>query len=154
MRAFQEGIERMLMIRPRKNVIWKTTATSYITVPLSYVPPILQRLIIDPRLKDNQGNLKIGPIPKGTPINLLANTDLEADETKLLKLGVGISRALIEIRLRKLNDAQATERMREVIPLLMNVNKCPDFIEDKGHEFGTKLPMADKRALIELLKTF
>ena len=44
--------------------------------------------------------------------------------------------------------------MREVIPLLMAVNKCPDFIEDKGHPFGTKLPIADKRALIELLKTF
>jgi hypothetical protein len=154
MRAFNEGIERMLLIRPRKNIIWRTTAPSYITVPLSYVPPILQRLIIDPRLKDAHGNLRIGPIPKGTPVNLLANTDLEADEAKLLRLGIGISRALIAIRLGNLNDAQATERMREVIPLLMDVNKCPDFIEDKGHLFGTKLPMADKRALIELLKTF
>jgi hypothetical protein len=41
-----------------------------------------------------------------------------------------------------------------VVPDLMRLNKCPDFIEDKGHEFGRTLPMADKRALIELLKTF
>jgi hypothetical protein len=27
-------------------------------------------------------------------------------------------------------------------------------VEDKGHEFGAKLPVDDKRALIELLKTF
>jgi hypothetical protein len=154
MRAFQEGIERMLLIQPRQNIIWRTTAPSFISVPMSYIPPILQKLIIDPRLKDADGNLRIGPIPQGTPINLLANTDLEADEGKLLRLGVGISRALIEIRLRNLKGEQATERMREVIPLLMAVNKCPDFIEDKGHLFGTKLPLADKRALIELLKTF
>ena len=37
---------------------------------------------------------------------------------------------------------------------LIAANKCPDFIEDKGHEFGKSLSMADKRALIELLKTF
>ena len=30
---------------------------------------------------------------------------------------------------------------------------CPDLIEDRGHEFGTRLPDADKRALIEFLKT-
>ena len=34
------------------------------------------------------------------------------------------------------------------------MNKCPDFIEDKGHMFGTNLPVEDKKALIELLKTF
>jgi hypothetical protein len=33
-------------------------------------------------------------------------------------------------------------------------NKCPDFVEDKGHYFGTDLPDSDKRALIEYLKTF
>jgi hypothetical protein len=32
--------------------------------------------------------------------------------------------------------------------------KCPDFMEDEGHYFGTDLPDADKRALLEYLKTF
>ncbi len=41
-----------------------------------------------------------------------------------------------------------------VVPKLLALNKCPDFIEDKGHEFGKTLPLSDKRALIELLKTF
>ena len=36
---------------------------------------------------------------------------------------------------------------------LYELNSCPDFIEDKGHYFGTDLPDADKRALIEYLKT-
>ena len=31
---------------------------------------------------------------------------------------------------------------------------APDFIEDRGHTFGDKLPDADKHALIEFMKTF
>jgi hypothetical protein len=42
----------------------------------------------------------------------------------------------------------------ELVPRFLAVNKCPDFYEDKGHEFGRELPLQDKRALIELLKTF
>ena len=34
------------------------------------------------------------------------------------------------------------------------MSKCPDFVVNRGHLFGTKLPDADKRALIEFLKTF
>jgi hypothetical protein len=42
----------------------------------------------------------------------------------------------------------------ELVPKFLTLNKCPDFYEDKGHEFGKSLPIDDKRALIELLKTF
>jgi len=41
-----------------------------------------------------------------------------------------------------------------VVPDFYALSTCPDFIEDKGHYFGTDLPDLDKRALIELLKTF
>jgi hypothetical protein len=40
-----------------------------------------------------------------------------------------------------------------LVPDLYALNACPDFIEDRGHEFGTDLPDADKRALVEYLKT-
>jgi len=33
------------------------------------------------------------------------------------------------------------------------VSKCPDFVTDRGHTYGSTLPDADKRALIEYLKT-
>jgi hypothetical protein len=39
------------------------------------------------------------------------------------------------------------------VPDLLAHSKCPDFIEDEGHEFGTDLPDEDKEALIEYLKT-
>ena len=47
----------------------------------------------------------------------------------------------------------ATQRLMTLVPDLYELNSCPDFIEDKGHYFGTDLPDADKRALIEYLKT-
>jgi hypothetical protein len=58
-------------------------------------------------------------------------------------------------RMDGLNDEQVAQLMsKELVPRFLAINKCPDFYEDKGHEFGRNLPMADKRALIELLKTF
>ena len=55
------------------------------------------------------------------------------------------------------------------MPDLLKLSKCPDYVVNKGHYFGTEylnrdpyppnvrepgLSDADKRALIELLKTF
>ena len=37
---------------------------------------------------------------------------------------------------------------------MLDNNKAPDFILDKGHIFGSTMPDADKWALIEYLKTF
>ncbi len=154
MRAFQDGIERMLLVKPRANKVWRTTRTSYINIPMAYVPDLLQKMIVDPHLLDGKGNLRIGPIPAGTPINLLANTNLDAPLADFTELMLHLVPALVDIRMKNMNDQQAKERFQRVVPYLIKVNKCPDFIEDKGHLFGTNLPLADRKALIELLKTF
>jgi len=60
---------------------------------------------------------------------------------------------LKRIEAEGLNDAQATALLRELVPDLLKVSKCPDFVVDRGHEFGSKRSDADKRALIEYLKT-
>jgi hypothetical protein len=39
------------------------------------------------------------------------------------------------------------------VPDLLKVSKCPDFILNRGHTFGSELADEDKRALIEFLKT-
>jgi hypothetical protein len=48
-----------------------------------------------------------------------------------------------------------------LVPDLLKVSKCPDFVVNKGHYFGTALSKEgpalrdeDKRALIEFLKSF
>jgi hypothetical protein len=37
---------------------------------------------------------------------------------------------------------------------LLEVNTCPDFIEDRGHTYGSNLSDEDKNALIAYLKYF
>ena len=58
-------------------------------------------------------------------------------------------------------DAEANKVFSNLVPKLMRLSKCPDYIINRGHYFGTSyfkeepaLSDADKRALIEYLKTF
>ena len=38
--------------------------------------------------------------------------------------------------------------------LFLLVDNAPDFVQDRGHTYGSQLPEADKRALIEYMKLF
>jgi len=159
MTAFQDGIEKMLWIRPRGTLIWTTTQKSWIYVPRSYLPKLLSDYIDDhhPALVDKSiDSVKLGPIPQGTPINLIANTNLDAglgNAIKRTKLLFEILDVLDEAKGK--SDEEVAKLMSErLVPRFLAINKCPDFYEDKGHEFGRSLPIEDKRALIELLKTF
>jgi hypothetical protein len=102
-------------------------------------------------LADSDGYVKLGPIPKGTPINLIGNLEPNFGETAAL--ASKLLKTLANIKLRNLDSAQATAELAKAVPELLAANKCPDFIEDEGHYFGTDLPDEDKRALIEFLKT-
>jgi sulfur relay (sulfurtransferase) complex TusBCD TusD component (DsrE family) len=53
--------------------------------------------------------------------------------------------------LRTKNHGQGHRRLMEK---LVEVNMCPDFIEDRGHTYGRELSDEDKRALIEYMKHF
>ena len=103
------------------------------------------------------GEVRIGPIPKGTPVNLLANTNPDADPKEVKKTLDLILKTLAEIDSRHLSEKEASDLMKEkVAPALMNISKCPDFVMDEGHYFKWFESMSeeDKNALIELLKTF
>jgi hypothetical protein len=102
-------------------------------------------------LADSEGYVKIGPIPKGMPANLIANLEPDFQHAGLF---FKVAEKLIKINARKLSPEEAAAELRKLVPELIAANKCPDFIEDKGHYFGTDLADNDKRALIEYLKTF
>lgn len=74
-------------------------------------------------------------VPAGTPTVLVANLDWNA----LIK--------------EKLTGKFLGKSFEEMIPILLEHNLIPDFIEDRGHLYATGLPDADKQALIEYLKT-
>jgi len=161
MRAFADGMEKLLWPERRLDMasIYRTTQTSWLFVDKSYLPPLLFKAL---RLKGlgmpgNDNALRIGPIPKGTPVDLIANIDLEptlnplklADFAETL---VKVNAALDEIKDKNLDDAAAARRLKELGPVLLKLSKCPDLVTDHGHLFGTGLPDADKRALIAFLK--
>jgi len=164
MKAFQEGIEKMLWMdpeHPRGDMVWRTTEKSTINIPMAYLPDQLAKIVrrhhkdaINPELD----SLELGPIPEGTPINLLSNTNLDpglGNAWKRVKLAAEVIGVLKRIKKENLDDAQAKALMAEkLVPKFLELNKCPDFYEDKGHEFGKDLSRDDKLALIELLKTF
>jgi len=103
------------------------------------------------------GDLKIGPFPKGTPIDLLLNTNPDADPAKVKKVLHHTISKLGEIESKHLTEADALKVMEEQIaPALMEISKCPDFVMDGGHYYPWFDTMTDddKNALIELLKTF
>jgi hypothetical protein len=66
---------------------------------------------------------------------------------------VKIAKALAKIHGLSLSPEASTAELIKLVPELLASNKCPDFIEDKGHYFGDTLPDEDKLALIEFLKT-
>jgi hypothetical protein len=186
MAAFEDGIQKMLWPEKREkdpklggtipgpSLIDRTTASSYLRVPSGYVPEFLkkQRFLAE-RLTPailGEGGIEIGPIPKGTPVNLLTNINLRPDnqtvgqrlahDKKLLGLLVKIKQDLKALPVNA-TDEQATAVFKNLVGPMLELSKCPDFVVNRGHYFGTDLfkeepglSDADKRALIEFLKTF
>lgn len=153
MKAYEDATTKLLWPerRPGFDSIARTTVESFIEIPAPYLPSGLQSLA-------QNGFLRIGPVPAGTPVDLLANADLDLSSpekaVERVRLVEKISKDLAKIRPNHLDSQQATSVLRGLVPDLMKVSKSPDFVIDRGHYFGTQLPDADKRALIEYMKTF
>jgi mono/diheme cytochrome c family protein len=108
-------------------------------------------------LNGRVGDFHIGPIPKGTPVNLLASINPDAERADLLHALSVTTQTLSEAESMHLSDAEKISLLNEkVAPALMKVSRCPDFVMDQGHyyEWFKTMTDADKEALIELLKTF
>ena len=154
MAAFNDAAEKLLWPEKRlnKDSIWRTSQECHLQVQLAALPQPL-RTLLKPHA-DADGYFRLGPIPEGTPVGLLANLDPDTDHAELLALCLKVKMALLKIKLEHLDSAAAKQVLKtEVAPVLLKVSKCPDLIEDRGHYFGNDLADADKRALIEFLKT-
>ncbi|HHJ37918.1 MAG: hypothetical protein AXA67_07825 [Methylothermaceae bacteria B42] len=166
MKAFYDGIEKLLWPEKRRGdrryltqsgkllpgVIDRTTATSYLRVPPGFIPDFLKVL---PNFRDG---IEIGPIPKGTTVNLLANIDLE-NKKGVIKFLPKLVMALKSLP-PDVGDEQAKAAFAPLVDEMLTLNKCPDFIVNRGHYFGTGylpgekgLSDDDKKALIAFLKT-
>jgi hypothetical protein len=153
--AFNDAVQKLLWPEKRlgKDSVWRTSQECQLTLHADYLPELLKKALaghIDP-----DGYFRLGHIPAGTPVNLIANVNPDMSFGELASLLLNLKRALLEIKLKGLEGQAAKDVMkREVAPELIKVSMCPDLIEDRGHTFGADLPDADKLALIEYLKTF
>lgn len=80
-------------------------------------------------------------IAHNTPVDLIANVDVITPEK--FRRDNFLTRLFCHIT--------GTGALNELFLLADN---APDFVQDRGHTYGSNLPDGDKRALIEYLKTF
>lgn len=139
LRAFEDAMDRMFHPAKRDGVrsIKRTSTASVLRL----------------------GTLQL-TIPAGTPVDLLANVDLRAivrDRREELLRGAFAALEhpgkAIEIE-KALREGTPSAELQALATKLLALNTAPDFIEDHGHEFGSRLSPEQQRALIEYLKTF
>jgi hypothetical protein len=184
MAVFRSSIEQMLWPERREKdavlgdkvpgVIDRTTARSYLRIPAGYLPDYIRERLAEltrvaPAVFHEDG-IEIGPIPAGTPVDLIANLMLlpeSADAGERLQHDRKIVELLIKLThdLKEIPPGASDNDTRSVFANLagpmLELSKCPDFVVNRGHYFGTDrgttgpgLSDADKLALIEFLKTF
>jgi hypothetical protein len=165
--------------KPLRGWVDLTTVESRLKVPKGYLPGLwpsaFDTLVrLDPLVAllrlwsfvDDEG-VAIGPIPAGTPVALLGNLDLDKrdgvweDIKHRFKIGKLLLKLASDLRALPQNasDGDARRAFSNAVGDLLAVSKCPDFIVNRGHYFGTDyfkeepgLSDSDKRALIAFLK--
>jgi hypothetical protein len=181
MRVFQASIEQMLWPERRRTdelftslkisgpgVGWiqRTTTDSFIRVPKGYIPGYLRPLLgIGQRFFPmffRDGQLEIGPIPKGTPVSLVTSMDIlgaDLPEAERDRHRDDLRTLLKQIK-RELKRGNDVFGNRNIMETMLKMSNCPDLVINKGHYFGTNLfteepglSDAEKRDLIGFLKT-
>lgn len=152
--AFDDAMEKLLWPEKRDGLasIWRTSQPSTLALPAAAIPDPF-RTLLKPHT-DADGVFRVGPIPRGMPVNLLANVNPEVPPGMLVEIFVNLKKILAELKAANLDEAGTADVIaNKIAPLLLKVTKSPELIEDSGHTFGAELPDDDKRALIEFLKT-
>jgi hypothetical protein len=156
--------------QPGTGIIDRTDVPSYLIVAPGYAPDAVRSLSgflhwLLPWAVTEEGGIKVGPIPQGTPVNLVANLELLPESGNFIQRVEHFWRVLklfFPAR-RAFGGASETERKEGLAALqdqMLALSKCPDFVVNKGHYFGTSLfaeepglSDGEKRDLIEFLKT-
>jgi len=184
MNAFEDAIDQMLWPDHRDRdelfqrlgitgagvgYIQRTDRDSWLRVKKGFVPdPLLPLVGLNRRLfpmlfgRNDEYAIEIGPIPKGTPISLFTSMDFtgadlppaqaKEQRKKLLRLALDIK--------DRLKDGKDIFSDQVIAREMLEMSKCPDYVINKGHYFGTDLfteepglSDSQKDDLIAFLKT-
>ena len=100
------------------------------------------------------GPLRVGPIPEGTPVNLIMNVNPEAPIGALAKGYLALLRGSQLVKKNHLKGEQALSAFeKEAGAPLLRASKCPDFVLDRGHWFAEALSDDEKVQLMAFLET-
>lgn len=133
-------------------IIDRTTERSWLKVPEGYLPWYV-------RIFPVGDELEFGPFPKGAAVNLISNINMEMGWGQRLSLGwdylKSVGPHVLDLWKAKENPERITdEKLHEIygglVGSLLEVNKCPDFVVNRGHYFGTDyLPAEEGRAALD-----
>lgn len=133
-------------------------ANKFLNGRLKDVNPVLA-VLPNSWLNADYKGINVGPIPRGTPVNLIMNLDPDK-RSKVVPALIALLKAMAEIKEQNLEGEEAYKVLAaQAGQPLMDASKCPDFVLDRGHYFGETLDPDPKKndeakeALISFLKT-
>jgi len=167
-----------LTTEPVPGYIYRTSAPSCLSVPAGFVPEAVRNWSgllhkLAPWAITEGGGIALGPFPEGFPVNALVNTKLLPDNDDpdmagtlwgLAKAGPSLISSFKALGGQCSPDeladpgvmARAEQVLREhnTVDTLVGLSKCPDYVVNRGHEFGADLTADDRAALTAYLKRF
>jgi len=146
--AYEDAAEKLLW--PEKRLGPKSIKVTSSETSLPEMLPGLKKYLKGLDKMD----LKLVSFPKGTPVNLIMNVNPKHAPKLVEAYMKGVLQGEDPTHFQNLIDRRREEGMLAVRQKLLELNTCPDFIEDKGHIFGENLSDHEKKALIEYMKYF
>jgi cytochrome c5 len=151
MAAYEDGMTKLLW--PQKRLGVKSIKVTSEDSTLPDVFPTLKQMM--PEFADLPGlEIDLMRVPSGTPINLIMNVNPRDIKAVLQAYVDGILQGQPKEKFAELRTKNHDTAQQKMMEKLLEVNVCPDFIEDRGHTYGHELSDDDKRALIEYMKQF
>jgi len=150
MAAYEDGMSKLLWPERRLGIRSMKVTTEDSGLPDLF--PVLKNLM--PELAAYDFDPALLRVPKGTPLNLLTNVNPRDVKSVLQAYIDGVLDGRPKDQFNQLLTVNAAKGQAALVRKLLEVNTCPDFIEDKGHYYGHQLNDDDKRALIEYMKYF
>ena len=148
MEAFQDATEKLLWPEKRDGI-----KSIKVTSETTSLPDVFAGL--QPHLKYfDDMKLEIFELPAGTPVNLLMGFNPKYVPSVLGAYIKGVLGGKSRRQFQSLVDRRREAGIESAKNKLLELNTCPDFIEDRGHTFGSNLTDHEKKSLIEYMKYF
>ena len=146
--AYDDAMEKMLWPEKRDGI--KSIKT---TTEVTSLPDIFAGL--QPHLKHfDDMKLELLELPAGTPVNLLMGVSPVHVPALLWAYIKGVLGGKARRQYSSLINRRREAGIEALEKKLVELNTVPDFIEDRGHTFGSQLSDAEKKSLIEYMKYF